>query len=57
MEDLKDWLQFRWSRDNHKKYQQYFESWFANLTDSQLYYFGVQKRNIENGSLTNWITK
>jgi hypothetical protein len=57
MEELKCWLQERWHRDNHAKYQQYFEPWFANLTDSQLYYFGKQKHHIENGSLTNWITK
>jgi hypothetical protein len=57
MNNLKYWLQERWRRDNHAKYQQYFEPWFASLTDSQLYYFGEQKRHIENGSLTNWITK
>ena len=57
MEDLKCWLQERWHRDNNAKYQQYFELWFTNLIDSQLYYFSEQKRHIENGSLTNWITK
>ena len=56
-EELKTWLRERWRRDNHAKYQQYFDSWFEHLTESQLYYFGEQKRHIENGSLTNWITK
>jgi len=57
MEELKLWLKELWRRDNHAKYQQYFEAWFENLTKSQLYYFGKQKQHIENGSLTNWITK
>ena len=57
MEELKLWLKELWRRDNHAKYQQYFEAWFENLTESHLYYFGEQKRHIENGSLTNWITK
>lgn len=47
----------RWKYDNHTKYQHIFEPWFANLTQSQLIYFSRQKHNIENGSLTNWITK
>ena len=57
MEDLKEWLRLRWRYDNHVRYQQYFESWYANLTESQLYYFGEQKRHVENGSLTSWITR
>ena len=56
-EELEPWLRECWCRDNHAKYQQYFEPWFASLTDSQLYYFGEQKRHIQMGSLTNWITK
>lgn len=55
--NIKEWLHERWRFDNHAKYQQYFESWFENLTESQLMYFSKQKQNIENGSLTNWITK
>lgn len=57
IEELKSWLRERWRRDNHAKYQQYFEPWFTNITDSQIYYFNEQKRHIENGSLTSWITK
>ena len=56
IDELKSWLRERWCRDNHAKYQQYFEPWFANITDSQIY-FNEQKRHIENGSLTSWITK
>ena len=55
--ELKEWLHGIWRRDNHPKYQQYFESWFNNTTDSQRQYFWKQKENIENGSLTNWITR
>ena len=56
-EELKMWLHERWRIDNHAKYQQYFEPWYNNLTESQIYYFKEQKRHIENGSLTNWIVK
>jgi len=55
--ELKSWLHEIWRRDNHPKYQQIFEPWFNNITDSQKYYFWKQKKNIENGSLTNWITR
>ena len=56
-QELKEWLRARWKRDNIAKYQQYFEAWYENLTESQKIYFAQQKKNIENGSLTNWITK
>ena len=56
-QELKEWLRARWKRDNIVKYQQYFEAWYENLTESQKIYFAQQKKNIENGSLTNWITK
>ena len=56
-QELKEWLLARWKRDNIAKYQQYFEAWYENMTDSQKIYFAQQKKNIENGSLTNWITK
>ena len=56
-DELKIWLRERWRRDNHAKYQHYFDAWHANLTKSKLYHFGEQKRHIENGSLTDWITK
>lgn len=56
-QELKEWLRARWKRDNTAKYQQYFEAWYENMTESQKIYFAQQKKNIENGSLTNWITK
>lgn len=56
-EELKIWLWERWRLDNHKKYYHLFEPWVENLTESQIYYFNIQKQHIENGSLTNWITK
>ena len=56
-QELKEWLRARQKRDNIAKYQQYFEAWYKNMTDSQKIYFAQQKKNIENGSLTNWITK
>lgn len=56
-QELKEWLRAIWKRDNIAKYQQYFEAWYENMTESQKIYFAQQKKNIENGSLTNWITK
>lgn len=56
-QELKEWLRARWKGDNIAKYQQYFEAWYENMTESQKIYFAQQKKNIENGSLTNWITK
>lgn len=56
-DELQIWLRERWRRDNIPKYQHYFEPWFANLTESQMEYFAQQKRNIDNGSLTGWITQ
>lgn len=56
-QELKEWLRSRWKRDNIAKYQQYFEAWYENMTEPQKIYFAQQKKNIENGSLTNWITK
>ena len=44
IDELKSWLRERWRRDNHAKYQQYFEPWFANITDSQIY----KKRPVKN---------
>ena len=47
-EELYDWLKFRWSRDNHNKYQKYFEGWISNLTKSQVEGFAKQeqRRNV-----------
>ena len=54
---LKIYLQETWRRENHAKYQRYFEEWFNNITENQIYYFNQQRINIENGSMTNWQTK
>ena len=56
-DDFKEWMRNMFSRNNIPKYRQYFEPWFNNLTEAQIMYFRQQKKNIENGSLTNWITK
>ena len=56
-DELYEWLREQWRRCNISKYQHLFEPWVNNLTDSQIYYFYKQKENIENGSLTNWITR
>lgn len=55
--ELYEWLMEQWRRCNIPKYKHIFEPWVSNLTDSQIYYFKKQKENIENGSLTNWITR
>ena len=44
-EELKIWLRERWRRDNHPKYQQYFDPWFDHLTESQIYYFNEQRKH------------
>lgn len=54
MKNLKQWLKEQWKRDNHVKYQKYFEEWFQNITENQIQYFIKQKENIEKGSLSNW---
>ena len=47
-ETLYEWLKFRWSRDNHNKYQEYFELWITNITQSQIEGFTKQesRRNV-----------
>ena len=39
MDKLKQYMKTRFERDNLNKYRIYFESWFSNLTNNQLYYF------------------
>lgn len=34
--ELKEWLQFRWIRDNHKRYRNLFEEWVCNITQNQI---------------------
>lgn len=37
--DLYNCLKNEWKFNNHKKYQKYFDEWFDNLTENQIYYF------------------
>lgn len=39
MNQFKQYTKTRFERDNIKKHRIYFESWYSNLTESQLYYF------------------
>lgn len=43
---LYNYLQERFYKNNHDKYRKYFEEWVTNLTDSQLYYFEIERLNI-----------
>jgi hypothetical protein len=49
--ELYEWLKERWRRDNHPKYQHYFEQWVSNITESQISGFNRQElnRNIYDG--------
>lgn len=33
---LYQYLKEHWKRNNHKKYQKYFEQWVNNLTEAQI---------------------
>lgn len=47
--NFKDWLQFRFNRDNHPKYKHYFDEWFNNCTEGQLLgFYNQYKRCIKN---------
>lgn len=48
---LLEWLRLRWRRDNHAKYQQYFEEWVSNITEDQILAFDKQMYNLENNVL------
>jgi hypothetical protein len=39
MVDLRDYLHKEWKMRNHPKYLKYFEEWFKNITENQIYYF------------------
>lgn len=41
IDNLKTYLQIRFIRDNIPKYYHYFQQWFNNLTNDQLYYFNI----------------
>jgi hypothetical protein len=46
--ELFKWLEERWKRDNHPKYQHLFSIWILRLTPEQIAGFSQQeqKRNI-----------
>lgn len=37
--NLKIYLKNEWNKNNHTKYHKYFDEWFKNLTENQIYYF------------------
>jgi hypothetical protein len=49
--ELEEWLRYHWRRDNHPKYQRYFDEWMANLLPTQIEYFKKQMYNEKNGVL------
>lgn len=48
---MKEYLQGEWKFNNLPKYQHLFESWFSNLTQSQILYF----RAYSKGQKTSFI--
>lgn len=48
--DFKEFLRNLWRKDNHSKYQRYFEEWYENLTEGQIAGFMKQKQHIENNN-------
>lgn len=57
--ELEEWLRYHWRRDNHPKYQRYFDEWLNNLLsipDSEytkhiIEYLERQMYNEKNGVL------
>lgn len=43
----KEYLKQRFYRDNIFKYHKYFEEWFSNLTDTQLFYFKIDQEKCQ----------
>lgn len=50
--ELYDWLRKTFIKDNHKKYHVFFDEWYYNLTENQIYYFNEQRLHI----LNNWLS-
>lgn len=47
---LKDWF----VKNNHPRYYKYFDMWFDNLTQNQLFYFEAQlKGNLSPYAIVN----
>jgi hypothetical protein len=49
--ELEEWFRYHWRRDNHPKYQRYFDEWLKNLLPTQIEYFKKQMYNEKNGVL------
>ena len=43
--NLRDYLRKEWKHNNISKYQKYFDMWFNNLTDNQIYYYNLYMEN------------
>lgn len=50
-DELYRWLEETFKRDNHKKYHKYFDEWFSNITESQIFYFNKQRISLLNESM------
>lgn len=50
---LKEWLRKEWYYSSHVKYRRYFEEWWENITDNQIFHFSRMMYNQENGVLNN----
>lgn len=38
-DEFKKWMNYEWNFSTHPKYRHYFETWFENITQDQIYYF------------------
>lgn len=43
---MKKYLYWRFTNHLQKKYREYFEEWFSNITKEQLLYFKKEKENL-----------
>lgn len=50
LEVIYEYLRRRFYQNNHTKYHKYFEEWVSNLTESQIYYFEIERQNILNNT-------
>ena len=42
--DLKEYIRQDFYRSNIDKYRKYFDMWYNNLTDTQLYFYELRKQ-------------
>lgn len=42
---LKNWLKDEWVKNNHPKYQKYFDEWLKNLTFNQIMGFDKMRQS------------